>query len=133
MRDIEVPAGRVKCVVVNYRPLPPLPKSPCPFPVNISAPQQVTDGEIITYTADVSYSGTAALKYKWKVTPSSARIISGLGTADAECRLHRTWRTAHHRDVDCRRWIVRSGVRAKCAGSFDHCAAREESDCGAGV
>ena len=25
-REIEVPAGRVKCVVVNYRPLPPLAK-----------------------------------------------------------------------------------------------------------
>lgn len=80
IRDIEVPAGRVKCVVVNYRPLPPIAKSPCPFPVNISAPKQVTDGEIITYTADVAYSGTAELKYTWKVTPSSARIISGLGT-----------------------------------------------------
>lgn len=81
VRDVELPAGRVKCVVVNYRPLPPLPKSPCPFPVNISAPNQVTDGEIITYTADVSYSGDSALRYTWKVTPSSARIISGLGTA----------------------------------------------------
>lgn len=76
-RDIEVPAGRVKCVVVNYRPLPPLPKSPCPFPVNVSAPQQVTDGEIITFSADVTYSGTANVNYKWKVTPSTARIISG--------------------------------------------------------
>ena len=37
IREIELPAGRVKCVVVNYRPLPPLPKVPCPFPVNISA------------------------------------------------------------------------------------------------
>ena len=81
MRDIEVPAGRVKCVVVNYRPLPPIAKSPCPFPVNISAPNQVTDGEIITYTADVTYNGTAPLRYTWKVTPSSARVISGLGTS----------------------------------------------------
>ena len=24
-RELELPAGRVKCVVVNYRPLPPLP------------------------------------------------------------------------------------------------------------
>ncbi len=80
IREIEVPAGRVKCVVVNYRPLPPLPKSPCPFPVNISAPEQVNEGEIITYTADVAYSGTAGLKYTWKVSPSSARIISGLGS-----------------------------------------------------
>ena len=79
-REIEVPAGRVKCVVVNYRPLPPVAKSPCPFPVNISAPDQVTDGEIITYTADASYGGTATLKYNWKVIPSSARIISGQGT-----------------------------------------------------
>src|SRR5215208_1086035 len=79
-RDIEVPAGRVKCVVINYRPLPPRPKSPCPFPVNISAPKQVNEGEIITYTADVAYSGDAALRYNWKVSPSSARIISGLGS-----------------------------------------------------
>jgi hypothetical protein len=76
-RDIEVPAGRVKCVVVNYRPLPPIPKSPCPFPVSVSAPQQVTDGEIITFSADVSYGGTSSLNYKWKVTPSTARIVSG--------------------------------------------------------
>src|SRR5215467_10374917 len=80
IREIELPAGRVKCVVVNYKPLPPLPKSPCPFPVNISAPKQVTDGEIITYTADVAYTGNSALKYTWVVSPSSARVISGLGT-----------------------------------------------------
>ena len=67
-REVELPAGRVKCVVVNYRPLPPLPKSPCPFPVSISAPNQVTEGEIITYNADVTYSGDSALKYTWKVT-----------------------------------------------------------------
>ena len=79
-REVEMPAGRVKCVVVNYRPLPPVPKSPCPFPVSISAPNQVTDGEIITYTADVAYSGNSALKYTWVVNPSSARVISGLGT-----------------------------------------------------
>ena len=80
-REIELPAGRVKCVVVNYRPLPPLPKSPCPFPVSISAPNQVTEGEIITFNADVAYSGNSALKYTWKVTPSTASVISGLGTS----------------------------------------------------
>jgi hypothetical protein len=81
IREVELPAGRVKCVVVNYKPLPPLPKSPCPFPLSVSAPKQVTEGEIITYTADVSYTGTAPLKYTWRVTPSSAKVISGLGTA----------------------------------------------------
>lgn len=81
IREIELPAGRVKCVVVNYKPLPPLPKSPCPFPLSVSAPKQVTEGEIITYTADVSYTGNSPLKYTWKVTPSGAKVISGLGTA----------------------------------------------------
>src|SRR5215204_3058290 len=79
-RDIELPAGRVKCVVVNYHPLPPLTKSPCPFPVNISAPKQVKEGEIITYSADVAYSGSSSLRYNWKVTPATARIISGVGS-----------------------------------------------------
>jgi hypothetical protein len=79
-REIEVPAGRVKCVVVNYRPLPPPPKSPCPFPVNVSAPKSVGEGEIITYAADVAYSGTSGLKYTWTVSPSSAHVMSGAGT-----------------------------------------------------
>jgi hypothetical protein len=79
-REIEVPAGRVKCVVVNYRPLPPLPKSPCPFPLNVSAPKQATDGEIVTYNADVAYSGDSPLKYNWKISPSGARIVSGSGS-----------------------------------------------------
>jgi hypothetical protein len=80
-RDIELPAGRIKCVVVNYRPLPPLPKSPCPYPVNVSAPQTVNEGDIITFAADAEYTGTSGLKYVWTVTPSSARVISGAGTS----------------------------------------------------
>lgn len=80
-REIEVPAGRVKCVVVNYRPLPPPPKSPCPFPVNVSAPKSVGEGEIITYAGDVSYGGGASdLRYNWTISPATARIMSGAGT-----------------------------------------------------
>lgn len=79
-RDIEVPAGRVKCVVVNYKPLPPLPKSPCPYPVSVSAPTTVNEGEIITFASDVEYGGTAGLRYTWTVSPSTARVISGAGT-----------------------------------------------------
>ena len=79
-REIEVPAGRIKCVVVNYRPLPPPPKSPCPYPVNVSAPQSVGEGEIITYAADVTYGGTNGLRYNWTISPATARIMSGAGS-----------------------------------------------------
>lgn len=79
-REFSLEAGRIKCVALNYRPSPPRPKSPCPFPVNLSAPSQVNEGEIITYTADVAYTGDSALNYTWTVTPANARILSGLGT-----------------------------------------------------
>lgn len=80
VREIEVPAGRVKCVVVNYKPLPPLPKSPCPYPVSVSAPATVNEGEIVTFASDAEYSGTSGLKYTWTISPSKARVISGAGT-----------------------------------------------------
>ncbi len=78
-REIDLEAGRIKCVALNYRPAP-IPKSPCPFPVNLSAPTQVNEGEVITYTADVAYSGAAPLNYTWTVSPASARLLSGAGT-----------------------------------------------------
>jgi len=79
-REIDLLAGRIKCIALNYRPAPPAPKSPCPFPVNVSAPSTVNEGEIITYTADVAYSGTAGLSYTWTVSPATAHVISGAGT-----------------------------------------------------
>jgi hypothetical protein len=79
-REISVDAGRIKCVALNYRPgvIPTV--SPCPYPVNLSAPVTVNEGEVITYTADVSYSGTSALNYTWTISPAAAKILSGAGT-----------------------------------------------------
>jgi len=80
-REIDLPAGRIKCVTLHYRPSPPPPPtSPCPFPVSISAPRRVSEGEIVTYTADVSYNGTTGLLYTWTLSPANAHIISGAGT-----------------------------------------------------
>jgi len=78
-REISLEAGRIKCVALNYRPALP-PQSPCPFPVNVSAPSQVNEGEIVTYTADIAYGGSAALNYTWTVSPANAKILSGAGT-----------------------------------------------------
>jgi hypothetical protein len=79
-REINLEAGRIKCLALNYRPGPPVPSSPCPFPVNLSAPASVNDGEVITYTSDVTYTGTSTLNYTWTVSPATARILSGDGT-----------------------------------------------------
>jgi hypothetical protein len=81
-REFVVTGGRIYCIGLAYNeraisiPAP----LPCPYPVNVSAPQTANDGEIITFTADVAYKGTAALNYTWTISPASARIMSGAGT-----------------------------------------------------
>jgi len=81
VREFEIERSRRLCLNLNYTPkkyVPP--SSPCPYPVIISSPPTVNDGDLITFTADVSYSGTGNLNYVWTVTPGEARIVSGAGT-----------------------------------------------------
>jgi hypothetical protein len=77
-------AGRKNCIALNYRPrtieIPALSVNPCPYPVNVTAPATVNDGDIVTFTADVAYTGPSALNYTWTVSPPAARILSGAGT-----------------------------------------------------
>ena len=83
-QTFNVVAGRKSCIALNYRPrtieIPAIAASPCPYPVNVTAPAQVADGDIVTFTADVSYQGPSALNYTWTVSPPTARILSGVGT-----------------------------------------------------
>ena len=82
VRDFNVERGRKVCVNLNYHPKKyTITKSPCPYPVNISAPLSVNDGDLITFTSDVAYNGSASLSYTWTVSPADARIVSGAGTA----------------------------------------------------
>ncbi len=85
VRDFDIEAGRKVCVNLNYHPkkytITKPPPSPCPYPVNVSAPVSVNDGDLITFTSDVAYTGTESLNYVWTVTPSDARIVCGAGTA----------------------------------------------------
>ncbi len=83
-RDFNIVAGRRDCISLNFTPrtisVPRPPASPCPYPVNLSAPASVTDGDSVTFTADVGYGGPSALNYTWTVSPPAARITSGAGT-----------------------------------------------------
>jgi hypothetical protein len=81
VRDFDIGEARRVCVNLNYHPKQfTVNKSPCPFPVNVSAPTSVNDGDLITFASDVSYAGSAPLNYAWTVSPSAARIVSGGGT-----------------------------------------------------
>ena len=61
VRDFDIEAGRKVCVNLNYHPKKITinrPPNPCPYPVNISAPVSVNDGDLISFTSDVAYTGT---------------------------------------------------------------------------
>ena len=85
--DFNVAAGRIYCIGLAYAPRSiPIPNKPLcvPYSVNVSAPSAVMEGEQITFSADIQYTGTNALNYTWTVSPPSARIVSGAGTQTIE-------------------------------------------------
>ena len=59
-------------------------KRPCPYDMRVTGPDRVTEGDLATFVASnvavVTPIAAAALKYAWKVSPSNARVTSGLGT-----------------------------------------------------
>lgn len=77
-REIDLEAGRIKCVAITYRSAPPIVKSPCPYPVSLSVDAEVNEGDVITFSADTAYSGTSPLNYTWTVSPNSARILTNV-------------------------------------------------------
>ena len=84
VRNFDIAANKKQCITLNWRPKTisierPV-KSPCPYPVNISAPDSVREGDIITFSSDVNYAGQSALNYTWTISPPTARIVSGAGT-----------------------------------------------------
>lgn len=86
VRTFDIVSNKKQCITLNWRPKtitierPVIVKSPCPYPVNISAPSSVREGDIITFSSDVNYAGQSGLNYTWTISPPAARIISGAGT-----------------------------------------------------
>lgn len=74
-REIDLPAGNIKCVAINFRSAPVV-TSPCPYPVSLLVDAEVNEGDVITFSADTAYSGTAPLNYAWSVSPREAKILT---------------------------------------------------------
>ncbi|MBA2501641.1 MAG: PEGA domain-containing protein [Pyrinomonadaceae bacterium] len=81
VRDFNIVAGKKNCIALNFKPRTiTIERSPCPYTVQVSAPASVNDGDVVTFSSNASYNGTAGLNYTWTVSPDSARIMSGQGT-----------------------------------------------------
>ncbi|HSS20865.1 MAG TPA: hypothetical protein VLL54_12380 [Pyrinomonadaceae bacterium] len=80
-REIDLQAGKIKCVAISFRASPPVVKSPCPYPVSITVDADVVnEGEVVAFSTDTAYEGNALLNYNWTVTPSSAKILTSVGS-----------------------------------------------------
>jgi hypothetical protein len=79
-REIDLQAGRIKCVAINFKSSPPVVKSPCPYPVSLSVDAEVSEGDVITFTADTAYSGSALLNYTWTLSPRDAKTLTSVGS-----------------------------------------------------
>jgi hypothetical protein len=77
-QQVNIVGGKRNCICLNY--VKHIITRPCPYPVSVSAPSVVDEGDVITFSSDVSYGGTSPLNYTWTVSPPSARILSGAGT-----------------------------------------------------
>ncbi|MBD0327103.1 MAG: hypothetical protein ICV68_11765, partial [Pyrinomonadaceae bacterium] len=81
-QQVVVQGGKVHCFCLRYSKN--IITQPCPTSLSVSAPSQVNDGDVITFSSDVAYGGTSALNYTWTVSPASAKIVSGAGTPNIQ-------------------------------------------------
>ena len=77
-KEITINPGRASCICLSYntRTIERF----CPYDVTVDAPEFVTDGDLVTFSANNNYGGATPLAFRWTVTPETARITSGQGT-----------------------------------------------------
>lgn len=80
VKDIDIVRDRKNCVCLRY--VEETISRPCPYDVRLEGPERVTEGDLITFAAFNAVSDSPApINYAWRVSPSNARITSGLGTS----------------------------------------------------
>ncbi len=78
-KEINVVKNVKNCICLNV--VEKTITKPCPFDVVVRGPSSIGLGELATFFVE-NRSGTDAvpLNYAWRITPSDARVTSGLGT-----------------------------------------------------
>jgi hypothetical protein len=77
-REYTFVRGRKECICLRI--IEETIKRPCPYDVRVEGPERVAAGDMITFVAVNAVSTPVPLNYRWRVTPNTARITSGLGT-----------------------------------------------------
>jgi hypothetical protein len=79
-RNIEIVRDKKNCICLSY--VENQSTRECPYDVRVDGPDDVVEGDLITFVASNSRSDSPnPLNYVWTVSPASAKITSGLGTS----------------------------------------------------
>jgi len=79
VREYNFTRGVKNCICL--RVIEETTKRPCPYDVSVEGPERVAEGDLITFVAHNAVTASVPLNYRWRVTPDTARITSGLGTS----------------------------------------------------
>lgn len=79
-KPISIVENKKNCICLSY--ITDTNTRECPYNVRVDGPDEVVEGDLITFVASNSVSDSPnPLRYVWTVTPAAARITSGLGTS----------------------------------------------------
>lgn len=78
VREINFEKGLRHCICLTA--IEETIKRPCPYDVRVEGPNNVVEGDLITFIAVNAVSASVPLNYRWRVTPATAPITSGFGT-----------------------------------------------------
>lgn len=78
VKDIEIVRDRKNCICLRI--VENVTTRACPYNVSVQAPDNVKEGDIITFVSVNAVEGNVPLTYRWTVFPETARITSGVGT-----------------------------------------------------
>jgi hypothetical protein len=79
VREMNFTRGVKNCICL--RVIEETTKRPCPYDVRVEGPERVAEGDLITFVAINAVSASVPLNYRWRVSPDTAQVTSGMGTS----------------------------------------------------
>lgn len=78
VKEVEIRKGYRHCVCLKL--VEETIEKPCPYRFTLEGPERITEGDLVTFAAIPTMTSPIPVRYQWRVSPSAARITSGLGT-----------------------------------------------------
>lgn len=75
VKEVEIRKGYKNCICL--RVVERTDKRPCPYDVRVDAPEEVEEGDDVTFVAINAVSSSPPINYRWRVIPDTVRVISG--------------------------------------------------------